>query len=109
MIAVSRIFLDNMPHIQGSWFSDYARPGQISLHFGADDFGGTLFDETVMLEAGHYNRTSLDEVKSLISETGFAPAQRTTEYEIIERYVLETDARSSRTPIAAQIGPDMTP
>ena len=86
IIALSRIFLDNMPHIQGSWFSDYRRPGQISLHFGADDFGGTLFDETVMLEAGHYNRTTVDEIKTIISEAGFAPAQRTTEYEVVERF-----------------------
>jgi len=86
IIALSRIFLDNVPHIQGSWFSDYRRPGQIALHFGADDFGGTLFDETVMLEAGHYNRTTVDEIKTIISEAGFAPAQRTTEYEVIERF-----------------------
>ena len=89
MIALARIFLDNVPHIQGSWFSDFRRPGQVSLHFGADDFGGTLFDETVMLEAGHYNRTTVDEVKTLISDAGFAPAQRTTEYEIVERYEME--------------------
>lgn len=86
IIALSRIFLDNVPHIQGSWFSDFRRPGQISLHFGADDFGGTLFDETVMLEAGHYNRTTVEEIKTIISEAGFAPAQRTTEYEILERF-----------------------
>ena len=92
IIALSRIFLDNMPHIQGSWFSDFRRPGQVSLHFGADDFGGTLFDETVMLEAGHYNRTTVDEVKTIISDAGFAPAQRTTEYEIVERYEMEPSA-----------------
>ena len=92
IIALSRIFLDNMPHIQGSWFSDFRRPGQVSLHFGADDFGGTLFDETVMLEAGHYNRTTVDEVKTIISDAGFAPAQRTTEYEIVERYEQEPSA-----------------
>ena len=89
IIALARIFLDNVPHIQGSWFSDFRRPGQVSLHFGADDFGGTLFDETVMLEAGHYNRTTVDEVKTIISDAGFAPAQRTTEYEIVERYEME--------------------
>ncbi len=89
IIALARIFLDNVPHSQGSWFSDFRRPGQVSLHFGADDFGGTLFDETVMLEAGHYNRTTVDEVKTIISDAGFAPAQRSTEYEIIESYERE--------------------
>jgi cyclic dehypoxanthinyl futalosine synthase len=40
MIAISRIFLDNFPHIQASWFSEGKKTGQIALHFGADDFGG---------------------------------------------------------------------
>ena len=39
-----------------------------------------------MLEAGHYNRTTVEEIKTIISEAGFAPAQRTTEYEILERF-----------------------
>ena len=97
IIAVARIFLDNVPHIQASWFSEGRRPGQVALHWGADDFGGTLFDETVMLEAGHYNRTTADEVKVLISEAGFAPAQRTTEYEIVERFAPEPTARAAAT------------
>lgn len=92
IIALSRIFLDNIPHVQASWFSDQRKPGQVALHFGADDFGGTLFDEQVMLEAGFYNRTTIDEIKSLISEAGFAPAQRTTEYEILERFEPERAA-----------------
>jgi cyclic dehypoxanthinyl futalosine synthase len=54
------------------------------LRFGADDFGGTLFDENVMLAAGFYNRTTEDEVREMISEAGFAPIQRLTNYEIVE-------------------------
>ena len=42
LIALSRIFLDNVPHIQASWFSEGRKTGQIALQFGADDFGGTL-------------------------------------------------------------------
>jgi cyclic dehypoxanthinyl futalosine synthase len=83
-IAVSRIFLDNVPHIQASWFSEGPRVGQLALGFGADDFGGTLFNETVMMEAGFYNRTTIDEIKSLIHEAGFQPARRTTAYEVQE-------------------------
>lgn len=89
VIALSRIFLDNVPHIQASWFSEGRKTGQVALHFGADDFGGTLFDENVMLAAGFYNRTTIDEIKTVISEAGFAPAQRTTEYEIVERFEQE--------------------
>ena len=84
VIALSRIMLDNVPHIQASWFSEGKKTGQVALQFGADDFGGTLFDENVMLAAGFYNRTSVDEVKTLISEAGFTPAQRLTNYEIVK-------------------------
>ena len=83
IIALSRIFLDNIPHIQASWFSEGYSTGQMALHFGADDFGGTLFDENVMLAAGFYNRTSIDGIRSLINEAGFDDSQRTTEYTIV--------------------------
>ena len=89
IIALSRIYLDNMPHIQASWFSEGRKTGQIALHFGADDFGGTLFDENVMLAAGFYNRTTEDEVRSLISDAGFRPAQRLTNYEIVREFERE--------------------
>ena len=59
---------------------------RIALHFGADDFGGTLFDENVMQEAGFYNRTTVDEVKTLIREAGFVPAQRTTMYDVVAKF-----------------------
>ena len=85
-IAVSRLYLDNVQHIQASWFSEGKKTGQIALHFGADDFGGTLFDENVMQEAGFYNRTTVDELIAMIWEAGFTPAQRTTLYEVVQRF-----------------------
>ncbi|MBN4064551.1 CofH family radical SAM protein [Dehalococcoides mccartyi] len=84
IIAISRIMLDNIPHIQASWFSEGKKTGQIALRFGADDFGGTLFDENVMLAAGFYNRTTVDEIKEIISEAGYSPVQRLTNYELVE-------------------------
>ena len=83
IMAVSRIYLDNFQHIQASWFSEGKKTGQVALHFGGDDFGGTLFDENVMQEAGFYNRTTVDEVTNIIQDAGFRPAQRTTLYEIL--------------------------
>ena len=82
--GVSRIFLDNINHIQASWFSEGYKTGQIALSFGADDFGGTLFDENVMLSAGFYKRTSVDGIKKLINDAGYEAVQRTTEYDLIE-------------------------
>ncbi len=84
IIAISRIMLDNVPHIQASWFSEGQKTGQIALRFGADDFGGTLFDENVMLAAGFYNRTTETEVREMISEAGYSPIQRLTNYELVE-------------------------
>ena len=83
MIALSRLYLDNVPHIQASWFSEGKKTGQIALHFGADDFGGTLFEENVHAATAFINTTTVEEVITLIQEAGFTPAQRTTRYEIL--------------------------
>ncbi len=84
MLAVSRLYLDNFEHIQASWFSEGKKTGQISLQFGADDFGGTLFEENVHLATGHVNKTTVAEIETLIREAGFTPAQRTTLYDILK-------------------------
>jgi cyclic dehypoxanthinyl futalosine synthase len=86
MLGISRIYLDNFPHIQASWFSEGKKAGQIALHFGADDFGGTLAEENVHAAANFVNRTNTDEVIELIREAGFVPAQRTTLYEVLRVY-----------------------
>jgi cyclic dehypoxanthinyl futalosine synthase len=86
MLALSRIYLDNVPHIQASWFSEGKKIGQVALHFGADDFGGTLVEENVHAAANFVNKTSTDEVITLIRESGFTPAQRTTLYEVLKVY-----------------------
>ena len=82
IVALARIYLDNFVHVQASWFSEGKKTGVVALHFGGDDFGGTIFDENVMQEAGFYSRTSIDEIAALIRDAGFTPAQRTTLYEI---------------------------
>jgi len=83
VLAASRLYLDNFDHIQASWFSEGKKTGQVSLQFGADDFGGTLFEENVHLATGHVNKTTVAEIETLIREAGFTPAQRTTLYEIV--------------------------
>ena len=86
VLAFSRIYLDNFDHIQASWFSEGKKTGQIALHFGADDFGGTLFEENVHAAANFINKTNTEEVIQLIRESGFIPAQRTTLYDILKEY-----------------------
>jgi len=82
-LAASRLILDNFDHVQATWFSEGKKTGQVSLHFGADDFGGTLFEENVHKATGHVNMTTVEETRTLIREAGFEPAQRTTLYEIL--------------------------
>jgi cyclic dehypoxanthinyl futalosine synthase len=83
MIALARIYLDNFPHIQASWFSEGKKTGQIALHCGADDFGGTLQEENVHAAANFVNKTNTEECIQMIHDAGFAAAQRTTLYETI--------------------------
>jgi CofH subfamily radical SAM domain protein len=83
MLALARLYLDNFEHIQASWFSEGKRTGQIALHFGADDWGGTLFEENVHKAADYVNTISVEEITTLIREAGFTPVQRTTAYDII--------------------------
>jgi len=84
MLAVARVYLDNVPHVQASWFSEGKHTGQIALHFGADDWGGTLFEENVHKAADYVNTITVEEITALIREAGFTPAQRTTTYEILK-------------------------
>jgi cyclic dehypoxanthinyl futalosine synthase len=86
MLAVARLYLDNFDHVQASWFSEGKRAGQVALHWGADDFGGTLFEENVHAAADYVNKTTVDEIVALIRDAGFAPVQRATDYAILRTY-----------------------
>jgi cyclic dehypoxanthinyl futalosine synthase len=86
MLAVARCYLDNVPHVQASWFSEGKKAGQVALHFGADDWGGTLFEENVHKAADYVNTIDVEEMVALIREAGFQPVQRTTLYERIRSY-----------------------
>jgi cyclic dehypoxanthinyl futalosine synthase len=85
-IALARVYLDNFPHVQASWFSEGKRTGQMALGFGADDFGGTLLEEYVHREAGFVNTTTVDETVRIIRGAGFGPVQRDTLYNRLREY-----------------------
>ncbi|HRY29060.1 MAG TPA: cyclic dehypoxanthinyl futalosine synthase [Elusimicrobiota bacterium] len=84
ILAASRLYLDNFPHVQASWFSEGRKTGQAALRFGADDFGGTVFDENVHAAAGHRAAAAAEEVAALIREAGFVPVQRDTLYKTLK-------------------------
>lgn len=81
ILATARLYLDNVPHVQASWFSEGEKAGQLGLHFGADDFGGTLQEENVLRAAGFRNETSTARVVRVIRDAGFVPVERNTLYE----------------------------
>ncbi|MBI2093671.1 MAG: dehypoxanthine futalosine cyclase, partial [Candidatus Omnitrophica bacterium] len=95
MIAFSRLYLDNFSHIQASWFSEGKKTGQVALHFGADDFGGTLFEENVHAATSFINKTTVEEIMTLIHEAGFKAAQRTTLYQILK--TIEANEKASNS------------
>ena len=80
IIAFSRLYLDNFDHISASWFGEGKGAGVEALHYGADDFGGTVCEEAVHKAAGHDNKATQDEVKNLIRQAGFVPVQRDSFY-----------------------------
>lgn len=86
VLAAARLYLDNFDHIQASWFSEGKKTGQAALRFGADDFGGTLYEENVHAEAGFVNVTTLKEMILLIHEAGFDAVQRTTRYDLVKKF-----------------------
>ncbi|MEV8311520.1 cyclic dehypoxanthinyl futalosine synthase [Streptomyces flavidovirens] len=83
LIAVARLFLDNVAHIQGSWLTVGKEVGQLSLHYGADDLGSIMLEENVVSSAGAKHRSNRMEIIDLIRKAGRVPAQRATTYEHI--------------------------
>ncbi|MFD5554893.1 cyclic dehypoxanthinyl futalosine synthase [Streptomyces sp. NPDC127068] len=81
MIAIARLFFDNVAHIQGSWLTTGKEVGQLSLHYGADDLGSIMLEENVVSSAGAKHRSNRLEIIDLIRKAGRVPAQRATTYE----------------------------
>ena len=80
-LAVSRLVLDNVAHLQASWVTQGAKIGQLALRFGANDMGGTMMEENVVRAAGVGFRMTRDEVVRLIEGAGFTAQQRNVYYE----------------------------
>jgi FO synthase subunit 2 len=85
MIAVSRLFLDNIPHIQSSWVKLGKKLAQLALIAGADDLGGTMFEESISRGAGARDTEYLDpgEMERMAGDLGRPLRQRTTLYELL--------------------------
>lgn len=86
VLAVSRIYLDNVPNIQASWVTQGLKMAQVALRFGANDFGSTMIEENVVASAGVSYSVSMDDIIEAIKAAGFRPAQRDTSYNIIRYF-----------------------
>ena len=84
LLAVARLYLDNVPNIQSSWVTQGPYIGQMALHFGANDLGSTMMEENVVSSAGAAFSMAKDEMIHLIKDIGETPAIRNTAYETLE-------------------------
>ncbi|MDF2566448.1 MAG: mqnE 2, partial [Massilibacillus sp.] len=85
-LATTRVYLDNIKHIQGSWVTQGQNIGQLTLAFGANDLGSIMLEENVVRAAGTAYQMSIDKMVGMIEATGRVAAQRDTEYNIIKRF-----------------------
>ncbi|AEH44904.1 Radical SAM domain protein [Thermodesulfatator indicus DSM 15286] len=83
MLALSRIFLDNVKNIQASWVTQGPKVAQLALEFGANDFGSTMIEENVVAAAGVSHRLSIDEIERIIKDAGYIPRRRKMDYTLI--------------------------
>ncbi len=84
VVAISRIFLDNIPNIQASWVTQGPKVAQVALEFGANDFGSTMIEENVVAAAGVSHRLSIKEIENIIRDAGYEPRRRKMDYSILE-------------------------
>ena len=92
MLALARLYLDNIPNIQSSWVTMGPKIGQLALFFGANDMGSVMMEENVVSAAGTTFRLSEDEIRRLISDAGWTPQQR-------DQYYRPVNSPRSRTPL----------
>lgn len=84
-IAISRLMLDNVPHVKAYWIMLTVKLAQVALYFGADDFDGTVIEEKIGHMAGAKSEAALTraELEGIIREGGFEPIERNSFFERI--------------------------
>jgi len=88
-IAISRLMLDNIPHIKAYWVMLGKNVAQIALRFGADDLDGTINEGGSLMESyladGNKNQLNKGEIEGMIRAAGRVPVERDTVYKPIEK------------------------
>ena len=86
MVAIGRIFLDNVTYIQAGWLTEGMKLAQIALAMGANDMGGVLMEEVVVKATGIETKTNMDEMIKIIRNEGKKPVLRDSQYKVIRKY-----------------------
>jgi len=86
VLALSRIFLDNVNNVQASWVTQGLKMAQVALRFGANDMGSTMIEENVVKAAGVSHMVSMDDMVNAVKSAGFIAAQRDTYYNLIRKF-----------------------
>jgi cyclic dehypoxanthinyl futalosine synthase len=90
VLAISRLYLDNFPHLQASWLTPGLKMGQLALFYGCDDMGGTILEERVVTLAGSTNEATRKQLEELVIGAGFRPVVRDTYWNLRPRMALAT-------------------
>jgi len=80
-LAISRIFLDNFDNLQSSWVTQGPKVGQMALYYGANDMGSTMLEENVVRAAGTVHCLNEEDIRRIITDSGFTPQRRNMRYE----------------------------
>jgi cyclic dehypoxanthinyl futalosine synthase len=86
MLAIARLFFDNIPSLQSSWVTMGPKIGQLAMFFGANDMGSVMMEENVVSAAGTTYKLSEREICRLIRDAGWIPAQRDQYYNVLRRH-----------------------
>ncbi|MDX2151633.1 MAG: cyclic dehypoxanthinyl futalosine synthase [Bryobacteraceae bacterium] len=79
-LAISRLYLENIPNVQSSWVTQGLKTCQLGLRFGGNDVGSIMIEENVVSAAGAHHRASEEELRRIIRDAGFVPKQRDSLY-----------------------------
>jgi cyclic dehypoxanthinyl futalosine synthase len=80
VLAIARLYLDNIENVQASWVTQGLKVLELGLHFGGNDVGSVMLEENVVRAAGTSNCTTEEELRRIIRDAGFMPVQRDTLY-----------------------------
>lgn len=86
MLALARLYLDNIRNLQSSWVTMGPKIGQLALFFGANDMGSVMMEENVVSSAGTSYRLDEEMICRLIRDSGWVPVQRNQYYDILRRH-----------------------